>query len=180
MKFKKEDAKAISLAYPGKQVLVEKKGNDWVITKPASQAFRTSDADDILNTMSDLRAETVEAYSAPNLAQYGFDKPELKISVTLPEGEKALIIGKKKDPENYFAKAGASDFVYVLSKANVEKLMKEKPEPPKPQPPKKAEPSKKSEAPKPAKAAAPPPAPAKPAPSPTTPAELLKPGAPAK
>jgi hypothetical protein len=181
MKFKKEDAKKISLVYPGKEVLVDKKGSDWMVSKPTSKPLKSSDADDILNTMSDLRAETVQAYSAPNLAQYGFDKPELKISVTVPEGEKILIIGKKKDGDNYFAKAGASEFVYVLSRPTVEKLMKEKPESPKITPQKKAEPAKKSEAPK---AAPPSPQPTAPsAPKPTaaptepakTPAELLNP-----
>ncbi len=170
MKFKKEDATRITLTYPGLEVVVEKKGNDWMVTKPAQKPLNTSDADDILNTMCELRGDTVAAYAAPKPEQFGLEKPVLKIAIGLPEGEKALTIGKEKDADSYFAKAGASEFVCVLPKSTVDKLMKEKPAAPKP-----AEPPKKSEMPAPA---APPAAtPAKAPPAAKTPAEILSPAA---
>ena len=165
MKFKKDDAKKIVLAYPDKEIVIEKKGNDWQITKPESKPFKTADSDDILNTLSDMRADALEAYTVASPAQYGLDKPQLKITVTVPEGEKTLIIGKAKEKEanKLFAQAPPSNFVYVVGKDTADKLMKEKPQPPKPAAPeKKAEPAKKTEAPKPAPAPAKPAAPAAP------------------
>jgi len=168
-KFDKDDAKRITLTYPTKEVVYEKKDDKWRMVKPKEKRARTSDIDDILNTLNYFKADGIEVYSTTDPKKYGLDKPQLKIAVGLKEGEKIVLIGKKKDDDKYFVKGEPSNFIYIVSKDDVEKLMKEKPEAPKKEEKKPA-----------AKKAAPAKKEAKPAPKPAKEEGKKKPTAPVK
>jgi len=128
LKVDKAKVKAISLAYAGKAVKVEKKGDDkWEMSKPKKGAFSKTDADDILDTLADWRASDIETYKAASPAKYGLDKPFLALTLDVDKGQKSVKIGAKKGEDKYYVQAGGSDFVFVVAKADVDKLAKEKP-----------------------------------------------------
>lgn len=129
LKFAKADAKTIALKYQDKEVKFEKKGEDWEMTAPEAKKGVKSDVDDILDTLYEFKADSIETYSTKALAQFGLDKPELKLSVGLDKGERIVLVGKKKGDKDYFLKGEPSQFIFVVSDSKVEKLMKEKTQP---------------------------------------------------
>lgn len=184
--FDKEIAVKVTLNYPAKEVVYEKKAdrdNKWWLVKPTEKKAAQSDIDDLLNDLSVLNASAIESYTPGDPAKYGFDKPSLKITVALRgEGEKVILIGKKNgDKAQQFVRCQPCDFVFLLNDSDAARLRKEAPEepkkdaakpdakpapgqPPAPAPAKKAEetPAAQPAAPKPETKPAPAPAPPKP------------------
>jgi len=132
-KLDKDDVRYIVLEYPGKIVRYEKKNGEWKMVKPKAKKASKSDIDDILNKIEDFRADSIAAYSAKNPGQYGLTAPRVKLTLGLKQGEKTIVIGAntKKDKDKFYLEAPPSDFVYIVEKYDVDKLMKEKPEQPK-------------------------------------------------
>ncbi|NOZ21032.1 MAG: DUF4340 domain-containing protein [Planctomycetes bacterium] len=191
--FDKDIATKLILNYPSKEVVYEKKtdkGNTWWMVKPIEKKAKQSDVDDVLGNLDHFNADGIESYSAKAPATYGFDKPTLKITVTLRgEGEKVIVIGsKKKDKERYFVQCKPSNFVFLVDEADIRRLRKEEPKPPKKEVKKagkkaaKKEPSKAKKKPAPTKPktkAKPKAAPTKPQPKPAAKPPAAQPKSPA-
>jgi len=130
--FDKDIATKLSLALSGKEYVFEKKAekdNKWWQVKPVEKKADQSDVSDVLNDLDDFRADGIEAYSTKDPKAYGFDKPELKVTVTLRgEGEKVLVVGKmKKDKKQYFVRCQPSSFVFLVDEADIRRLMDKAP-----------------------------------------------------
>lgn len=67
----------------------------------------------------------VEAFSVGVPAKYGFDKPLLTIEAAQKtvSGSKKITVGKQVGEEGYYVKGTVTDFVLVVSKDDVEKLL---------------------------------------------------------
>ncbi|MDO8137163.1 MAG: DUF4340 domain-containing protein [Candidatus Brocadiales bacterium] len=122
MKFDSEGVTRVSLNYPDKEVLYEKKGEIWEMVKPEQKQITSKEVDTILYSLKNLKAEDIAQYTSGNLAEFELDKPSFKIALTTKEGEKVLALGKETEKDRYFLKASDSEFIFLVSKENVEKL----------------------------------------------------------
>jgi len=142
--FTRDDVKALVLAYPNKEVRLEKEGEKWMMKKPEKKPARKEDVNDVLDTMNGLRAHAIATYVTDDVAKYGLGAPRFKVTLELPDSKTTVLtVGKKKAKEdNFFATSSDSKCVYILAKYELDRLMKEKPEEKKPEP---AKPGKKAE-----------------------------------
>src|SRR5262249_7095624 len=72
--------------------VVEKKGDDWRITKPIDFAADRAAIDDVLSGVEFLESKRV-IEGKPQPAEYGFDKPRVTVRI----GDVQLVVGSKED-----------------------------------------------------------------------------------
>jgi hypothetical protein len=78
-------------------------GTDWKLTGPFEAKVPFLTAQPLLTAVGNLRAETYKALTADDPAQYGFDKPALRLTLTYKDNaedaptSRTLIIGKPTD-----------------------------------------------------------------------------------
>jgi hypothetical protein len=117
----------LSLTYPEKEVVYQKKGEAWEMTKPEQKPIATREIEAILYNLKNLKADDIAQYSAKELTPYGLDKPLFRLTLNTTQGERFLAMGSHAEKGMHYAKAGDSDFIFLVSHEKLEKLMKEKP-----------------------------------------------------
>ncbi|MCF6149365.1 MAG: DUF4340 domain-containing protein [Candidatus Kuenenia sp.] len=122
--FERMNVRKLTLVYPGRNIEFERSNNFWELKNYDQKDFQSREVDYYIHSLEKLVAEYIEQYKATNLTQFSLDEPQLAIIVELGDGEEVLYIGKKKDENSYYAKSKDSEFIYVLSKSAVEKVMK--------------------------------------------------------
>jgi hypothetical protein len=101
----------------------KEKENTWQITGPFEAAAVTTMVQPLTQELSAPRGERCVAHSAKDkeLEKYGLDKPHLKLTATIKEGDKTkdrtLLIGKPADQPAgaRYVKPGDGDAVYVVT-----------------------------------------------------------------
>src|SRR3954449_7023046 len=89
-------------------------GRDWNIIKPVPGKPKEDRLSTLLFTLEVLKGSRLVAEKPANPAQYGLDKPEVRIQVSLPKGSQELLIGKKAGPTEYYARSGSQDAVFTI------------------------------------------------------------------
>ena len=80
------------------------RGGEWYLEKPVASLAQKSKVDALLTSLSGLRAKdfAVEQRSDADLKNYGFDKPDYKIDLTLLPAKASLsFLVRKKDDKVY-------------------------------------------------------------------------------
>jgi Domain of unknown function (DUF4340) len=121
---------------------MKQEGGTWKITAPFDAAADNGAAMPLAAALSAVKAERYAAHSATNPAEYGFDKPALKIKFTLTERkvnkpgdepkeetkERVLVVGKQEaeNKPGRFAKleGDANAAVFVIPDASFKDLDK--------------------------------------------------------
>jgi len=117
----------VSITYPEKEVVYQKKGDAWEMVGPEQKPVATREIESILYNLKNLKADDVYQYSAKEPASYGLDKPLFKLTLNTGHGEKSITMGNHAEKGLHYVKASGSDFVFLISHEKLEKLMKEKP-----------------------------------------------------
>ncbi|MFH1029888.1 MAG: DUF4340 domain-containing protein [bacterium] len=125
--FEAENATKIALKYRNvsDNVILEKIGDAWKIEGIEAKDADKSKVEQILNTLSKLRANDVEYNKTPK--ECGFGSAPLAVRLELADGGKRNLIigGKPSDEEDkYYAKREEDDTIYILNKTTVDNLMK--------------------------------------------------------
>ena len=94
----------------------------WKLLEPAGRKLDEMRVEDVLNNFNYLRVNRFEAYTKDNLAQYGLDKPRLKITITVENTPRTMSVGKPKDKDNVYVMVSDADAVFTLSTATVKTL----------------------------------------------------------
>ncbi|MBM4054197.1 MAG: DUF4340 domain-containing protein [Planctomycetes bacterium] len=122
--FERMNVRKLTLAYPDRNIQIEKTNNFWEIKNYDQKDFQGREVDYYIHSLEKLVGEYIEQYKTTNLTQFSLDVPLLTITIEFDDGkEDALCIGKKKDENSYYAKSKNSEFIYVIDKTAIEKLM---------------------------------------------------------
>ena len=152
MEFPKETAQKIVVNRDGKTLVCETAEDStmrrpkWNMISPASMEAELDSINQVVWNLSFLLADKIVTLSAENSADYGFDNPLLKASITYEEAGKAahsdevisakddlvkpkelktkmLMIGNKVEPEkdktNYYAKVDGEDMIFQVGWTDV-------------------------------------------------------------
>ena len=152
MEFPKETAQKIVVNRDGKTLVCETAEDStmrrpkWNMISPASMEAELDSINQVVWNLSFLLADKIVTLSAENSADYGFDNPLLKASITYEEAGKAahsdevisakndlvkpkelktktLLIGNKVEPEkdktNYYAKVDGEDMIFQVGWTDV-------------------------------------------------------------
>ena len=152
MEFPKETAQKIVVNRDGKTLVCETAEDStmrrpkWNMISPASMEAELDSINQVVWNLSFLLADKIVTLSAENPADYGFDNPLLKASITYEEAGKAahsdevisakddlvkptelktktLLIGNKVEPEkdktNYYAKVDGEDMIFQVGWTDV-------------------------------------------------------------
>ncbi len=117
----------VSLVYPEKEVVYEKKGEAWEMVRPEQKPVNTREVEALLYNLKNLKADDIAQYSAREPAQYGLDKPLFELTLNTEHGKKFVKMGSHAEKGMHYVKSSDSDFVFLISHEKLEKLMKEKP-----------------------------------------------------
>ncbi|MFQ5862045.1 MAG: DUF4340 domain-containing protein [Candidatus Brocadiales bacterium] len=123
-RFDSNTVNKLHLNFPDKEIVYEKKAEIWETLKPEKKQVVSKEVDSILYSLKNLKADSIAEYKTTDLAKYGLDKPQITITLNDEAGEKVLIMNRPAEGRPYFAKASNSDFIYVVSNTNVQKLIK--------------------------------------------------------
>jgi hypothetical protein len=121
-----DDITAVRIAKEGQEeyrLAHNDKGNVWQITGPFEAKAVPTVVQPLTQELAGPRGERCVAHSAKDkeLEKYGLEKPYLKLSATVKDGEKTkdqvLLVGKPADQPTgaRYAKPGDSDAVYVVT-----------------------------------------------------------------
>ncbi len=117
----KEKITKIRMQYPDREFTMEKKDNIWQGVLPAGFKINQTKIDKILTIMSDLIATAIPEQTFANT---GLDKHLIIIQVSGEGIDNVLMIGQANKDNQYFAKKGDSDNVYLITKEQRDELNK--------------------------------------------------------
>lgn len=122
LKIAPESVGKFSLARGGKEVVVEKSANEWLVTKPVKGKVAAGAVSRILKPLANLKAAGFVDNVAADLSNYGLDKPAVTMKVSHEGKEDVLDIGKEKSAYYYYASIDGVDGVFLLSRKVVKAL----------------------------------------------------------
>ncbi|MBM4069159.1 MAG: DUF4340 domain-containing protein [Planctomycetes bacterium] len=111
---------------------LERDGDAWKLTGPFTSAVPADQVRPLASELAKLKAEKYVAHTAANLADYGLDKPYLRIALREKPGsaepkstgkekqkdakERILLIGKPtaKDAQSRYSRLGDSEAIFIL------------------------------------------------------------------
>ncbi len=103
------------------EFIIEKKDDKWVGISPKAFAVNKDKISNIINLMSSLKAVEVPVQDFKGT---GLEKHEIIVQVSGSGIDNTIFIGNKNDKDLYYAKTGASDNIYLISKDNRDALNK--------------------------------------------------------
>lgn len=128
MNFDKSTAKRISLVRKDGTALAIAKadtGNAWDIVEPSTKAAKSEQVDEILNTMSRLKAADFEE-SASSDSALGFTNPELVVVVGFPnDATRKVTIGSKSSDGKYRVRAEGKEHTFLINEYEFDNLNKD-------------------------------------------------------
>jgi hypothetical protein len=123
---KRDEIKTLAIDGPEGQCSLKRKGEDaWIFTAPLKTLAGRWSVDSLIGTLEYLRLDSVAAESASNLAPFGLDRPQRKVTIGLAEGaSKTLEIGDKTKDDKYYAREASAALVGVIPRTLIEDLEK--------------------------------------------------------
>lgn len=121
--------KRISLLKDGKeQAIARNESGEWIPVVSATNQVNQEVVENILFTVSNMRALRIESHNQENLAAFGLDRSEVTLTFGL-SGEKgiqkSLILGFRSKTDGIYAMVQGQDVVFVLEKALVDRLTRD-------------------------------------------------------
>jgi uncharacterized protein YpmB len=103
-KFETDDVKSVKLLAKKTRWLASKKGEEWFFRNPVNALAKTSKIDDILSSLSGLKAKEFvsEEKKKDDLKKYGLDRPEYEITLGMPlENQEVTFLLHKEEDKLY-------------------------------------------------------------------------------
>ncbi len=97
----------------------------WVIEQPRPMLASVSTLASLTSTIEFLEAEDFVEEQAADLAPYGLDRPEVRLTVETAQGaQQVFLFGKKRDDATFFAQVAQRPRVVAVRRAVVEDLQR--------------------------------------------------------
>jgi hypothetical protein len=114
LSFKRDDATRITITTGSQTLELTRSGKEWNLTKPTSGKPKEDRLSTLLFTLEVMKGSRVVEDKPADLAKYGLDKPEVRVQIELPKGSQELLIGKKADDRDYYARSSSQDAVFTV------------------------------------------------------------------
>jgi len=104
-------------------VLTKDTQGNWQLEEPISSLAENSPTEKLLTTLGNLKAADF-ADEEKELKDSGIDDPTYQITVRLKDNRnKTLVVGNKKEREQYYAKSNEKKYLFLLDRNTVENLV---------------------------------------------------------
>ncbi len=122
--FEVSNARRVEITGPGAELRFDKKGEDWLKGGDATKKADATKVEAFLNAVHALRIQHFTQDRVSNLAEYGLDKPWMKVKVTFSESnkEETVMFGQKN--KKFFAAKPDRPSVFEMSPNEPEELEK--------------------------------------------------------
>lgn len=118
----KENIKKLRFQYPNREFTIELKDNQWIGTLPEKFTVNKEKIDALVAIMTNLKASKIPEQ---NFSNTGLDKHLIIIQATGEAVDNTLMIGIGEGKSGlFYAKKGESDNIYLIEKADRDKLDK--------------------------------------------------------
>ncbi len=109
-KFEADDVKSVKLRAKKTLWLASKKGEEWFFRNPVNTLAKTSKIDDILSSLSNLKAKEFvsEEKKKDDIKKYGLDRPEYEITLGMPLENQEVTFSLHKEEDKLFATTSLS------------------------------------------------------------------------
>ncbi len=123
MKFESSAAQKIELVKKEGSITIEKADSGWVLTQPIQHKASADKVNEIINTLSALKAAEF-VYETPSDTASGMNSPALLATVSLNGGaERKVVIGKTKGESNlYWTKVEGNEEFFLIGKSDMDKI----------------------------------------------------------
>ena len=126
LKFPRDKVDSLEVDAGGKTLQIAKQGSDWKITKPLQAAADFGSVEGLIGRLQSARMQssvTNEATPA-DLKKYGFEKPEIRLSVNAGSEKTTLLVGGKADNNTVYARDASKPAVMTMESALADDLKK--------------------------------------------------------
>jgi hypothetical protein len=96
--------------------------NNWKMVEPTQGVLDLDGVRNLLDNLDRLRAEEFIREGLDNLAEYGLDKPGLKITATAGGKTYTLQVGKTRDGDGQYASWSDPALVFTVAGHNLDKF----------------------------------------------------------
>jgi hypothetical protein len=119
--FDKDKVQAIELKHSGITLVLKKVEDNWELEKPEPGPAKGLFVSELLSDILDLRVE--KFLDSPANAEYGYDKPSIRVTLRFKEEKEAALLVGSKVEENVYVQVGSEN--YLVSAADVDQLKRE-------------------------------------------------------
>ena len=125
--FDRDKLTKINLTHGKQLIALQKKGDQWELTEPLKTKAENWGVESLTIDLQGTKAEGFIDHPDKPESWYGFDKPQLEVSLWL-EGEETpqkVVIGKQEeDKTTHYARSSQSPTIYLVKTEDVDKLKK--------------------------------------------------------
>ncbi len=124
-KFEKSHVTSINIVSPEETIELRLDSeNKWHLVQPITAAANQTEVENLLSFYSDLKTD--DFAEVKELTEYGLDTPTSSITASLNDGTTAkLLIGKEENEGGkLYVKRDDRDTIFMLSKSNVDRMIK--------------------------------------------------------
>jgi Domain of unknown function (DUF4340) len=109
--FEPDDIGSISLKAKDTSWLARKKADEWFLESPVRALARKSRIEEVLRTLSNLRAKDFVAEEKPEaeVVKYGLKEPEYSVALGLPAKNQEIVFSLHKQDETVYATTSISN-----------------------------------------------------------------------
>ncbi len=124
--FNREDVEKITLKYPDKTFTFQKSGKEWRLVEPEKAKAKDWRVGNLLTDLQFLKFKELVPKDQMSDGDYGFDKPEVEITLWKKGDEEitTLILGKKTDNGLIYTRTKSGDVIYRIDAGFLQELPK--------------------------------------------------------
>ncbi|MQY60858.1 DUF4340 domain-containing protein [bacterium] len=125
--FDADDVKSVKLRAKKTLWVASKKGEEWFFRNPVNALAKTSKIDDILFSLSNLKAKEFvsEKKKKDDLKKYGLDRPEYEITLGMPLENQEVTFSFHKEEDKLYATTSLSTKIVETEDTLLSDLEKE-------------------------------------------------------
>lgn len=126
-KFETDDVKSVKLRAKKTRWEASKKEEEWFLKKPVEALAKTSKIDNILSSLSNLKAKEFvsEEKKKDEIKKYGLDHPDYKITLTMPTENQEVTFSLHKEEDKLYATTSLSSKIVEAEDSLLSDLEKE-------------------------------------------------------
>jgi hypothetical protein len=124
LSFERNKADAIEIAGSDRTLQIAKTGEDWKLTKPVEAKADYGTVEALIGRVQTAQMKAIAANDVTDPKQYGFDKPEVTVTIGAGSSRATLIVGKAGEAGTFFARDQARPMVFAVEASLVDELKK--------------------------------------------------------
>ncbi len=124
LKLDRDKVDALEIGTADRQLRFAKRDGDWRLTAPAAGRTDHTTVESLAGRIASAEMKSIVAAEAPDLKQYGLDKPAATIRIGSGSSQATLLIGKAAEEGNVYAKDQSRPAVFTLESSLLDELKK--------------------------------------------------------